>query len=1175
MQRSYHADGAEGSAANNHVFIDAFREFGSFQHVDSVTWHRYAADFLSGGRMTFGGQTVDGVHENLSVSDLANEWNEGRTGADVELLVGWLAPGNQSDPGQYGARSLNSILQMFTSLVYQGVDISTIYGLDGFGEDGVQGALGSGVNTYIGGKLFALMTEVLPGTQAINPSELQSNVPFVEIQSGAIVDTPVNTNIINSFSFANDSQVVVFLSSGDFGSSGNTSSEFTTQIRIEGQFSYAWSTHLFDPGWVTSPIQDAAVNGIQETNIDRGINYNLVYSGGITNLNVTFSDEFEVIRLILIRSVSNDIASISDDLCIQGLNVADSIVGRSGNDRLFGGSGNDILVGSLGNDQLDGGRGIDTLFGGDGSDTYYHDVGDIIVETGNGIDTVVTADRSFSIATSSTIENMSFTGSLGLSVLGNALNNAIYGGSGNDILSGQGGNDTLEGRGGLDRFIGGLGDDTYTVNNGTEVTLELIGAGNDTVQYFGTWGGSQSYELRENLENLIGRGTYSLSLTGNALSNLIEGTNQHDSIYGGSGNDTLRGMAGDDVLHGGIGNDRYVVGSGDTIFELTDEGNDTVLCLQTSYNLGQSLENLVFHGSSNFRGVGNSSDNYISTGSGADQLWGMAGNDRIYAGSGNDSITGGAGSDRMYGGAGDDTYYVDNVSDSVVESDLLGTDTIVTSLQSITMAANIECLVFVAPQAANSLSVSAAAALAFEFIGVGNTLANTLLGGSGADSLFGNIGNDTLFGGAGNDSMVGGAGADIMYGSTGDDYYQADSTADRSVELYNQGFDSVATTSSEFKLGDFIERLFYTGVNAFAGSGNSQSNTLTGGIGDDSLFGNGGDDTLYGGAGNDFLGGGVGSDLLSGGLGNDRYYVDISSDRVAEGSNQGIDSVLTFLAEYNLGNNIERLYNVANGNFSGTGNGLSNYLVGGSCRDTLFGLGGNDTLEGAIGNDYLAGGIGNDVIYGGAGDDMLKGENGLDSVFGGFGDDTYVVDSSLDRVFESVGQGHDRVFSHVSYVLDPGASVEVLRTNAWTSSSRIDLTGNSLSQQILGNAGANQLDGKGGVDTLVGGAGNDHFIFSTTASSQNYDLIDDFSVSDDTIVLDEAVFEGLVAGALAASAFLLNTTGYAQDRLDRVIYNSSNGYLYFDEDGTGGGARVLFAILDSGLAMTSSDIFVT
>ena len=98
--------------------------------------------------------------------------------------------------------------------------------------------------------------------------------------------------------------------------------------------------------------------------------------------------------------------------------------------------------------------------------------------------------------------------------------------------------------------------------------------------------------------------------------------------------------------------------------------------------------------------------------------------------------------------------------------------------------------------------------------------------------------------------------------------------------------------------------------------------------------------------------------------------------------------------------------------------------------------------------------------------------------------------------------------------------------------------------------------------------------FSTAPlAPANIDTIDDFSVADDTIRLDNAIFTGLVAGTLAASAFQTGTA--AADALDRVIYNSATGALLFDSDGTGASAAVQFGIVSAGLAMTNADFFVT
>lgn len=84
----------------------------------------------------------------------------------------------------------------------------------------------------------------------------------------------------------------------------------------------------------------------------------------------------------------------------------------------------------------------------------------------------------------------------------------------------------------------------------------------------------------------------------------------------------------------------------------------------------------------------------------------------------------------------------------------------------------------------------------------------------------------------------------------------------------------------------------------------------------------------------------------------------------------------------------------------------------------------------------------------------------------------------------------------------------------------------------------------------------------------------DFNVIDDTIALENAVFLGLAAGALAASAFAANLTGNAADLNDRIIYESDTGRLFFDRDGTGLIAKVQFTFLAAGLSLTHADFLV-
>jgi Ca2+-binding RTX toxin-like protein len=341
--------------------------------------------------------------------------------------------------------------------------------------------------------------------------------------------------------------------------------------------------------------------------------------------------------------------------------------------------------------------------------------------------------------------------------------------------------------------------------------------------------------------------------------------------------------------------------------------------------------------------------------------------------------------------------------------------------------------------------------------------------------------------------------------------------------------------------------------------------------GDDQFFGTDADETFIGLAGNDLIDGGAGSDLMMGGAGNDAYYVDTGNidamgnptvDTVVEAEGDGVDTIFSTYS-YALGSIADAVAGASNfvenlvllsAARNGTGNELDNLITGNALAN------------------FLSGGDGNDTLIGGAGNDRLDGGSGADTLVGGAQNDTYIVDNVGDVVVELAGQGSDSVEASVSYTLS--ANVERLTL---TGSVDLDASGNALANIITGNSGANRIDGAAGNDTLTGGAGADQFVFdSALNAASNVDRITDFG-SGDHLVLDRAVFTTLGgSGAelsgdqfLASSGIPLATTAD-----QRILFDQSTGKLYFDADGNGDGAAVLFAVVQgTGAAALSTDSF--
>ena len=308
------------------------------------------------------------------------------------------------------------------------------------------------------------------------------------------------------------------------------------------------------------------------------------------------------------------------------------------------------------------------------------------------------------------------------------------------------------------------------------------------------------------------------------------------------------------------------------------------------------------------------------------------------------------------------------------------------------------------------------------------------------------------------------------------------------------------------------------------------------------------------------------------------YYTSLSADLRTE----------TVNPDYHAGGFFSRVLTHDSTGYTGIDGGFS--IAHGAVIENATGGGHDDLLIGNEQANRLTGNAGNDVLIGAAGNDTVNGGLGNDTMLGGAGNDAYFVNAAGDRVFETTTMattvnagGIDTVSSSVTLNLDAYAGVRFVERLTLTGTAAINGTGNALANVLTGNAGTNQLSGGLGNDTINGGlgadvlttgAGSDVIVFSTALGAGNIDRITDFSVPFDTIRLENAVFTGLTAGALAASAFASNLTGMAADALDRILYESDTGRLYFDADGTEAGARVQFATLAANLSLTQADFLI-
>jgi Ca2+-binding RTX toxin-like protein len=505
------------------------------------------------------------------------------------------------------------------------------------------------------------------------------------------------------------------------------------------------------------------------------VDYSASLAGVVVNLHVGLGAGGDAEGDVLIQ-IEDIVGSSFDDNLIDGATQGD----------IRGGNGNDYIAGGLGGDRLTGGAGAD-IFGyftrfdsyGDsslfrvpsGPNSVAGSPGDRITDFTPSVDRIdlslidvtspgVSVSGNLTRLTLNTPDGQMAIEFDGIFTLDQLLGNQVLRQTGDDASN------SLAGTSDVDRIFGLAGDDSISGLGGDDILSG--GAGNDMVS-----GGDGN-------DRLYG-GTFNGAAGEATGDDRLFGGLGSDELDGGDGNDELDGGAGIDQMRGGAGNDTYWLDNEkDQVFD-TSGIDRFILNYAPAYtrsnlynrvfSLPDSIENLDIGAITGAISViGNSADNIIRANDAGNYIQSFSGNDTLYGGRGNDSLDGGVGIDNLYGGTGDDDYVVDSQNDLVFENAGEGTDR-VTSSGSFYLFSNIESLI---------LTFNAG-----NIFGVGNELANDIIGNngdnlliagagddvvrgdSGADLIFGQDGNDRLNGDAGIDYLVGGLGNDILNG--GDD----------------------------------------------------------------------------------------------------------------------------------------------------------------------------------------------------------------------------------------------------------------------------------------------------------------------------------------------------------------------------------------------------------------------
>jgi Ca2+-binding RTX toxin-like protein len=327
----------------------------------------------------------------------------------------------------------------------------------------------------------------------------------------------------------------------------NVNEAATGGLRITGYTTSATGANLTATNTVVDP--DGMTNFVQYQWQRQGGGGNWSNIAGATNATLANQVNTTVRVVTTYNDPFGANTVISDSVAlITGTGANNTRVGTAANEILLGLGGNDVLTGGAGNDTVDGGTGNDRLVAtvNDGNDVY---VGGTGVDTYDLSGTTADSNVNLTAGTASSAQTGTDTLSGIENIIGSTGNNAMTDGAGSNQLDGRAGNDTfvMTDDNARDNIIGGAGTDTINYSGLTTNLNVTLNLNNQVV----VGGSGTNTDVIAGIENFIG-GSGNDTITGDSLSN---------ALNGGAGSDTITGGTGADVLAGGLGADVFSYGN--------------------------------------------------------------------------------------------------------------------------------------------------------------------------------------------------------------------------------------------------------------------------------------------------------------------------------------------------------------------------------------------------------------------------------------------------------------------------------------------------------------------------------------------------------------------------------------------------------------------------------------